>query len=108
MTRDASWLSSVEPLAEGSHRLVAPPDGLLLLFAVSGVWTAQVGRSSVHCASCQTILIQGPAEAGVTSASGADALLARLKSNGPCEPGAAALFEASHQNLVFGISEPVR
>ncbi|MGE0005682.1 MAG: HutD family protein [Parvibaculaceae bacterium] len=96
MTRETVWRSSVEPMAEGRHRIAPPRDGLILLFAVAGTWTAEAGTLAARCRPGETLLATGPAAIGLAGTSGGRALLARLT---PVAPDRAAISD------IFDISE---
>lgn len=98
MTRATSWRSSVKPLAEGRHQAVLPKDGVLLLFAVAGRWTAEADTARASCAPGETLLAASPAAITLTGAPGAAALLAELAPLAHNKNASFAFFEATGRN----------
>lgn len=98
MTREAVWRSSVKLLTEGRHRVAPPPEGVLLLFAAGGPWTAETGASTLHCRPGETLLAVGPAGIDLTGVPGAKALLARLEPTAQGKEQAFGFFEAIGRN----------
>ncbi|MGE0238291.1 MAG: HutD family protein [Parvibaculaceae bacterium] len=99
MTRETSWTASVKPIMDGAHR-IEQAQGLILIFAAGGAWTAVSGASTIHLKSSESLLAAAPVALNLRGAPGAKALFATLEPIDGCDGRAAtaALASASSHN----------